>query len=162
MNPVLLLKVLLLLMVANGAPILVHRLLGRRFAWPVDGGRRWRDGRPVLGESKTWRGLAAAIAATSAAAPLLGLTVTVGLLAGAGAMLGDLFSSFAKRRMGIESSGFAPGLDQVPESLLPSLMVMPAVGLGAVDVLLLVAAFLVLELLLSRVLYRLRIRKRPY
>lgn len=155
-------KVLLLLMVANGAPILAYRLLGERFGWPVDGGRRWRDGRPLLGKSKTWRGLIAAVTAATVAAPLLGLPVAVGVLVGAGAMLGDLASSFVKRRLAIESSGFAPGLDQVPESLLPSLLVMPLTGLGAVDVLVLVAAFFVLELLLSQVLYRLRIRKRPY
>ena len=155
-------KVLLLLMVANGAPILAHRLLGRRFAWPIDGGRRLRDGRPLLGESKTWRGLLVAILATAVSAPLLGFTITVGVLVGAGAMLGDLASSFVKRRLGIESSGFAPGLDQVPESLLPLLLVMPVIGLEVVEVLMLVAAFFVLELLLSQVLYRLRIRKRPY
>jgi len=55
-----------------GFPILFARPLGARFARPVDGGIVLRDGHPLLGRSKTWRGLAAAVvlAACAAAAPV--------------------------------------------------------------------------------------------
>lgn len=155
-------KLLALLVAANGAPILAHNLLGHRGAVPIDGGRRLRDGRPLFGASKTWRGLCAALLATTALALALALPYGFGLTVAAAAMAGDLLSSFIKRRLGIPPSGMAFGLDQVPESLLPLAVVAPHLGLTLVDVLQLTAAFLIVELLLSQALYRLNIRQRPY
>ena len=56
----------------------------------------------------------------------------------------------------------AAGLDQVPEALLPLLLFRARLGLGATEVAVLVAAFVLLEVVLSRLLFRLRIRDRPY
>ncbi len=153
---------LVMLLAANGAPVLAWRLLGERFAAPVDAGRTLGDGRPLLGRSKTWRGLLASLVATPPVAMLLGLDWQTGLLVAAGAMTGDLLSSFFKRRLGIEPSGQALGLDQVPESLLPALLTAPRLHTGPTDWLLVVALFTLGELLLSRILYRLHLRKRPY
>ncbi|HHO68857.1 MAG TPA: CDP-archaeol synthase [Gammaproteobacteria bacterium] len=153
---------LVMLLAANGAPVLAWRLLGERCAAPVDGGRTAWDGRPLLGRSKTWRGLLASLLATPPVAMLLGLDWHTGLLVAVGAMAGDLLSSFLKRRLGIEPSGQALGLDQVPESLLPALLTAPVLHTGALDWLLVVVLFTVGELLLSRILYRLHLRKRPY
>jgi CDP-2,3-bis-(O-geranylgeranyl)-sn-glycerol synthase len=84
------------------------------------------------------------------------------LTVGAFAMLGDLVSSFAKRRLGRATSSQALGLDQIPESLFPLLAVHQRLGLQAWDIALLVGAFLVLELWLSRLLFRLGLREQPY
>lgn len=92
----------------------------------------------------------------------LGFGAGVGLGVAAFAMLGDLLSSFLKRRFGVPSSGMALGLDQVPESLFPLLWLKGLWHMGYGDVLGLVAAFLVLELAVSRVLYWLHIRSQPY
>lgn len=156
------LKLLLLLMAANGAPILARYLLGSRWEHPIDGGRRFIDGQPLLGPSKTWRGVVAALLVTPIAAWLLHLPVSVGLIVAAVAMAGDLLSSFIKRRLRVEPSGMALGLDQIPESLLPLLAVRAHFALSIAEILLLTLAFLALELVLSRILYRLHIRKRPY
>jgi CDP-2,3-bis-(O-geranylgeranyl)-sn-glycerol synthase len=154
---------MLLLFVANGAPIILNNVLGRLGAWPVDGGATWSfDGQPVLGPSKTWRGVAAALLATAGVAWLLALPFRLGLIVGAFAMLGDLLSSFVKRRRGMASGNRALGLDQIPESLLPLLAVRAELSLSAGQVSWLVLAFLVLELLLSRLLFAVRIRERPY
>lgn len=150
-----------LLLVANGAPVLAHRLLGTRLARPLDGGRRLADGQPLLGPSKTWRGLAAALAASTLAAPAVGLSPAEGTLFGLCAMGGDLLSSFAKRRLRIPPSDSAPGLDQGPEALLPVLALRGPLALGGSGVLITVLAFLVLEVLLSRLLFRLHVRDRP-
>ncbi|MGZ8216868.1 CDP-archaeol synthase [Methylomagnum sp.] len=155
-------KLLFLLMVANGAPVLVKKALGARGAWPVDGAARWRDGGPVLGPSKTWRGLAAAVVLSGFAAVALGWPVWLGVAFGGSAMLGDLLSSFLKRRFGLPSSAMALGLDQVPESLLPLLAVRGELGLGWDYILWLVLLFLILELAFSRVLFALHVRDRPY
>lgn len=95
---------------------------------PIDGGRSWRGAR-LLGDGKTWRGLAAGT--------LVGLGLAVGLSAVAstvgsaldfglptfppaaaialplGAMLGDIAGSFLKRRTGRPRGAAFPGLDQL-------------------------------------------------
>ncbi|HYE35141.1 CDP-archaeol synthase [Methylocaldum sp.] len=155
-------KLLFLLLAANGVPILLNKGLGERLAWPIDGGACFLDRRPLFGSSKTWRGLIAAIPLTGLAAAGVGLPIGVGLCIGGAAMLGDLFSSFVKRRLGVPSSGMAFGLDQIPESLFPLLVVRVELGLELTYVAALVATFVFLDLVLSRILFQLRIRQRPY
>mgnify|MGYP001813085475 CR=1 FL=1 len=152
----------LLLLLANGAPVMVKKALGERFAAPLDGGLRLSDGQPLFGKSKTWRGVAAGVLAAVAGALLLGLDWRVGALAGIFAMLGDLFSSFVKRRALFPPSGRASGLDHVPESLLPSLACRGALGLGWGDIAVCVLLFVLADVVLSRVAYRLNLRDRPY
>ena len=156
------LQAVLLLALANGAPVLGKRLLGQAGAWPIDGGRSLKDGRRVLGKSKTWRGLLLGCLVPSVAAPWLGLTWRVGALFGVAAMAGDLLSSFIKRRVGVAASGRAPALDQLPESLLPLLVCRDALGLSFVEVLLCAAIFWGGNVGLSPLLHRLGVRDRPY
>ncbi len=156
------LQLLALLAVANGAPVLAKKLLARRLALPLDGGVRFLDGRPLLGASKTVRGVVVAIVATTMTAPLLGLPLALGARVGVAAMLGDLLSSFVKRRLARPPSSRALGLDQVPESLLPALLGRTALALTATDIAFVVLLFLLGEILLSRWLYRLHVRDEPY
>ena len=116
----------------------------------------------MFGASKTLRGIGASVAVAAALAPLIGLSPGIGATAAASAMLGDLFSSFVKRRMNRPPSSQALGLDQVPESLLPSLVCRKALDLTAADIVVVVVIFFVGELLISRLLYKLHIRDRPY
>lgn len=92
--------------VANAAPVLFGG------GAPLDGGRIWRDGRPLLGSHKTVRGLVSSL--------LLGSTVGViqmqplrGLLMTIGAVLGDLSVSFLKRRAGLRPGAPLPIADQL-------------------------------------------------
>lgn len=156
------LQLLVLLAAANGAPVLAKKILGQRFARPLDGGWLFVDGRPLFGTSKTIRGLVVAILASTLAAPLLGLDWAVGLRVGVFAMLGDLVSSFLKRRLALPSSSMALGLDQIPESLFPALACRALLALSVADIVATVAAFFIGELLLSRILYRMHVRDRPY
>lgn len=153
---------LLLLLAANSAPVLAKRLLGNRWSSPIDGGRRLPDGRPLLGASKTWRGLVAGVVTAAAVAPLLGYGAVFGAVFGGASLAGDLISSFIKRRLGIASSGRATGLDQIPEALLPLLYARSALGLELVDLVLLTLVFLGGSLVLSRLAFRLGIREQPY
>jgi CDP-diglyceride synthetase len=162
MHPLLITQLLTLLAVANGTPIIVEKLLGKALAFPVDGGATLADGKPLFGSSKTLRGLTLSIAATTAVAPLIGLNWRIGALVAAMAMLGDLLSSFLKRRMGLAPSRQAIGLDQIPESLLPLLACWFFLPLTIVDVVAATVIFFVGELSLSRVLFKLGIRNRPY
>ncbi len=157
-----LLKILVLSALANGTPLAVKKILGSRFAWPIDGGLNLPDGRPLFGPSKTVRGVLASILITTACAPLFGLDASIGAIAAVAAMGGDLFSSFLKRRLNFPPSSQAVGLDQVPESLFPMLACRHALSLAMVDVVLGVAIFFAAELIFSRFLYRLHLRDKPY
>jgi CDP-2,3-bis-(O-geranylgeranyl)-sn-glycerol synthase len=158
----LLLRLLILLVLANGVPLAARTLIGDRWSAPVDGDRRFVDGRPIFGRSKTIRGAALAILATTAAAPLLGLEWRIGAVVGAVAMAGDLFSSFCKRRLGLPPSRPALGLDQIPEALFPLLACKMLLALPLSGIALLVAIFFAGEVVLSRLLYAFRLRDRPY
>lgn len=156
------LRVLLLLAVSNTAPILATRLFGQRWCAPLDGGYSFLDGRPLLGPSKTWRGLIAAICSTTLAAGLLAISPVIGAVMGAAAMLGDAISSFVKRRLGIASSGRATGLDQIPEALLPLLVLYTTLALSPIEVFAITSAFFLLEIPLAQLSFWAGLRERPY
>jgi CDP-2,3-bis-(O-geranylgeranyl)-sn-glycerol synthase len=155
-------KMLLLLVIANGVPVLGKKIFGAAFDRPLDGGMQLRDGHPLFGPSKTLRGVVLSVAASTLAAAALGIDWTDGALIALLAMLGDLASSFVKRRLGRPPSSMALGLDQIPESLLPALAFKTRLGLTAWDIAGVVFAFILLELLLSRLLFGLHLRDRPY
>jgi CDP-diglyceride synthetase len=155
-------RVLLLLGFANGAPVLARKLLQDRLAAPLDAGIMLPDGQPLFGASKTVRGLMASVAATTLAAVLFGLPWYTGVAFAVASLGGDLASSFLKRRLGLELHAQAFALDQIPEALFPMLLLQTTLGLSPTAIAVTVVAFIILELLLSRLLFRLNIRDRPY
>ncbi|MFZ2387672.1 MAG: CDP-archaeol synthase [Polaromonas sp.] len=155
-------RLLLLLAVANSAPIVATKGFGTRWNAPLDAGWRFVDGRPLLGPSKTVRGLVAAVAGTAVAAALMGFSFGIGAVLGALAMLGDALSSFVKRRLNVMSGGRATGIDQIPEALLPLLVLSGELGLSLPEVAAITLAFFVLEIPLARLSFRFGLRDRPY
>ena len=162
MHPVLIAKLLVLLSIANGMPVLIKRAFRERFSHPLDLGARFMDGRRVFGPSKTIRGALASLMFTTAAAPLLGLEPIIGALTGSMAVIGDLLSSFLKRRLDFAPSSQAIDLDQIPEALCPMLVCALLLPLSALDVILVVAAFSVAVIVFSPVLHRVGLRDRPF
>lgn len=95
---------------------------------PMDFRRTLRDGRRVLGDGKTWRGLAGGIVSgfvlglvlqgiATLSSPRLSFgewpgVIGILVLLPVGALLGDLLGAFVKRRLGLERGSKAPGLDQ--------------------------------------------------
>jgi len=67
-----------------------------------------------------------------------------------------------KRRVGLKVHAQAPGLDQIPEALLPLLVLRSWLDLSGVEIASLVVAFILLEVVLSHFLFRLHIREQPY
>ena len=55
----------LLVVIANVAPVVISLLMGHRWNAPLDGGLRLPDQHPVLGPSKTIRGVLGSLLATA-------------------------------------------------------------------------------------------------
>jgi CDP-diglyceride synthetase len=155
-------RLVLLLAIANGAPVLAKKLLGKLCAAPLDGGLSFIDGRPLFGTSKTVRGIVLSVLTTSLCAPLVGLDWKVGAITATGAMAGDLLSSFVKRRLGLPSSSRATGLDQIPESLIPLVLCRLQMPITFFDIAVVVTLFFIGELLLSRLLFMAHVREQPF
>lgn len=119
-------SILPLVLAAAVNMVFVRSSLLSSLARPIDGGRCWRDGRPLLGANKTWRGALGMIVLAMIFQVLCGIlyttspwltshdlahishanTVTnnlwIGALLGAAYMVGELPNSFAKRRLNID------------------------------------------------------------
>ena len=162
MNMALIFRTLVLLAVANGTPVIIKRVFGARADHAIDCGMRLADGRFVFGPSKTIRGVVSSVIATALIAAAVGLTAWAGAVVALGAMAGDLASSFIKRRLGREPSSRATGLDQIPEALLPCLLLSAILPLTAGDVAAIVLLFFGGEVILSELLFRAGVRDRPY
>ncbi|TDA33359.1 MAG: CDP-2,3-bis-(O-geranylgeranyl)-sn-glycerol synthase [Hadesarchaea archaeon] len=149
---------------------------------PIDGGRKFVDGKPLLGPGKTVRGfcwgllvgfcvgLVQALLHSPLETHLTLLfgspleTVLGGLLLSLGAMVGDLAGSFFKRRAGVERGEPFPLLDQldfVIGALLLSLpLVLPRLTWEILAILFLLTP--PLHLLTNYAGYRMGLKDRPY
>jgi CDP-2,3-bis-(O-geranylgeranyl)-sn-glycerol synthase len=108
---------------ANMSPVLFG---GGR---PLDMGRSFRDGRRILGDHKTIRGFLSGIIVGTLVGfiqgrPLQGFTLSLG------AMVGDCFGSFIKRRIGLVEGQSAPLLDQEGFLIFSLIFTYPIEGLA--------------------------------
>lgn len=136
---------LLLLCTANTAAWAAGRLLGGRWAAPIDFGVVLKDGQRLFGSHKTWRGLIAGAAASGLLAGALGQSLLLGAAFGATSMAGDALSSTIKRRLRREPGTEVPLLDQVPEAMLPLAVFGPSLGLGFLAMVGVTLAFTLLD-----------------
>ena len=156
------LQILIIILAANGAPVFTALLLRSRGNLAIDLGRQLPDGYPLFGASKTWRGLASALFASCTLSLYFDYGFSFGLALGSLAMAGDLFSSFVKRRRGLAPSDRFRVWDQVPESLLPSIYAVSFLGVDWWWAMLWSLGFTLIQMLVSRPLFWLHLRQRPY
>lgn len=151
-------RVVFFLLWVNGLPPIVAITIGDRYGYPVDGGRRWFDGRPIFGTHKTLRGITASVLGGIFACPLLGVAWWVAGITALLAMAGDLASSFIKRRTILASGEQVIGLDQLLEALLPLIFLNRHLSLDLAQNLIILFVFVILSfsgsLLLSRIYRR--------
>jgi CDP-diglyceride synthetase len=135
------LKALTLLWLINFAPPLLAHFLADKWNRPLDRGKRFRDGRPLLGPHKTERGVIGALLMGYVAGLFLGYHWWVGISCAFLSMAGDLLSSFIKRRLGQPSGTVSPGLDQLFEGVLPFAVLAGYHSLSSAEVAVLLAVF---------------------
>jgi CDP-2,3-bis-(O-geranylgeranyl)-sn-glycerol synthase len=138
---------LVLVMVANMAPWVSGRLLRGRLSWPLDFGLRLRDGTRLFGAHKTWRGLVAGVLACAATAYLLGHSVLLGIEFASLSLAADAASSFVKRRLGHGPGAEVPALDQLPEALIPLLVLAAPLRISVLEAVAIAVIFLCLDIL---------------
>ena len=134
-------SLLILIWLINFVPPLLAQILEARWNRPVDGGYLFLDGRLLFGKHKTIRGVLAGITSGGVFGLVLGFPLWLGLGAGFLSMFGDLLSSFFKRRLSFLNGETVPALDQVPEGLLPFVLIAPYYSLSLGFVLLFIVVF---------------------
>jgi CDP-2,3-bis-(O-geranylgeranyl)-sn-glycerol synthase len=96
---------------ANGAPVLAGG------GPPLDFGKKFFDGKPILGKNKTFRGfffgLAIGVMVGLIETMLFDYPLLFSVLSPLGALMGDLAGAFLKRRLNIAPGGLLPVIDQV-------------------------------------------------
>jgi CDP-2,3-bis-(O-geranylgeranyl)-sn-glycerol synthase len=115
---------------ANMAPVFAAKILGSKFAYPLDFNLKFK-GQPLLGKNKTWRGLIAAVLVATVIVYLQKISfysllqgfclidyslINVwvwGVLFGLGVILGDAVKSFFKRRANLKPGDKSLPWDQI-------------------------------------------------
>ena len=145
--------------VANSTPV----LLGG--GAPIDHGREFIDGRRLFGTNKTVKGFACGLLLGSVAGLAESilfrnyLLTHVGILASLGALLGDLFGAFLKRRLDILPGHPLPVVDQLDFLLGALVLISPLLNVTIGAVLILVVATIPIHLLSNALAYMLRLKK---
>lgn len=145
---------LLLVVVANTAAWTAGRLLRDRWSAPLDFGLVLKDGQRLFGSHKTWRGVLTGAAACGLTAEFAGWDFLAGAGFGAASLVGDALSSSVKRRLGLRPGAEVPGLDQIPEALLPLAVFGPALDLGVGAMAAVALVFTVLDIAATGIRHR--------
>jgi len=148
--------------VANATPVVFG---GGR---PIDGGRKFSDGRSVFGPGKTIRGFLVGLIAGSVFGVIQGLATgnctlgAVGFLLSLGALVGDLFGSFVKRRLNVPRGGAAPVLDQLGFAIFAIILASPLTFPGWAVTATVLIITIPIHLATNLGGYLLKLKDRPY
>ena len=96
---------------ANAIPVITGG------GYPIDFGKKFFDGKPILGKNKTFQGFfSGLIIGTTVGlveSAFFGYHLFFGLLLSLGALFGDLIGAFVKRRLGLAPGELLPVIDQI-------------------------------------------------
>lgn len=158
--------------VANASPV----ILGGKT--PIDLGQQFSDKKRIFGKSKTIRGFIAGVAAGTIAGAILAFfpqflptlsfndKLLVSFLLSFGAMAGDLFGSFLKRRSGMESGQESLVSDKlwflVGALLFAAPVFVNKITLELIDIILLAVLTFFLHIIFNRLAHFLKLKKVPW
>lgn len=140
---------------------------------PIDLGRKFIDKKPIFGPHKTYRGFISGVLIGTAVgwiqeniAPLAGLprgSSFLGFLMSLGALIGDLFGSFLKRRLNLNPGEVLPVVDQLDfvlfALLFASLYGNPPSLIGIIAIIVLTIP---IHLVTNLIAYLLRLKDNPW
>ncbi|MBS7633801.1 CDP-2,3-bis-(O-geranylgeranyl)-sn-glycerol synthase [Candidatus Bathyarchaeota archaeon] len=147
---------------ANAMPVIAGG------GFPLDFGRNFVDGRPIFGKNKTFRGFFAGLVIGTligfAESSFFGYHILSGLMLSLGALLGDLFGAFLKRRLQIPPGGLLPVVDQVDFVVGAILFSLPVLSATWSWELVLVALLVTppIHMLTNFVAYKLKLKSNPW
>lgn len=167
---------LMLYIALTAAPMYVANASAMIFGGktPIDGGKHFWDGKPLLGKGKTWKGtLMGVLLGTfaglliwnffSAEAALLSSEYpSYAFLLALGAIVGDMVGSFIKRRMNIERGKQAPLLDQLDFVIGGLVLGLVYFQPDVVQVLVLILITPLIHSLANRIAFLLKLKNVPW
>ncbi|MEM4248031.1 MAG: CDP-2,3-bis-(O-geranylgeranyl)-sn-glycerol synthase, partial [Candidatus Nanoarchaeia archaeon] len=155
--------------VANAAPVIGYKVFGK-YNKPIDFGKKL-GGKPILGPGKTWGGLIFGIAFGTLfgfiqsffqphSFPVMNLQLA--FLLSLGALTGDAFGSFIKRRLGFARGKSLPGLDQLGFLVFALIFAYPVATLSFLQIIFLLIVVPAAHLLMNVVAYLLGLKREWY
>ncbi len=151
------------MMITNGSAVLVGQ------GYPIDLGRKFIDGKRILGDGKSFEGALIALLYGSAILILLSniFSVThvipIGIIALLGALLGDIVASFVKRRLGLERGSPLPIVDQL-DFYIGGILLLLAIGviMDVVVIIVFTPIVFIMHRLTNIIAYRLGLKDVPW
>ncbi len=134
---------------ANAFPVIGYKLLGK-YNRPISA--KW------LGEGKTIGGFFFGLLIGSLVGFLQG-ALLLGFLLSLGALTGDIFGSFIKRRIGLKRGASAPGLDQLGFLVFALIFSWPILELTTLQIVFLLVLTPVLHLGANLIAFSLKLKK---
>ena len=139
------------------------------FGSPIDGNKNFFDGKPLLGKGKTWKGLFAGTCCGTLVGyvlytffPITNSIFLLSFLLSFGALFGDIFFSFIKRRINLKRGQPLPFIDQTDfvfgAILLTSLIYLPSIE----TIIFLLVLTPILHLATNFIAYLLKLKDKPY
>ena len=133
---------------------------------PLDFGRTFKDGRPIFGSHKTFRGFFAGLIIGTLVAVgesfIFNYNSFLGFTLSFGALVGDLMGAFIKRRLGFAPGAFFPIIDQIDfvlSALLFSLLISPPTPAMSLIILIITIP---IHLLTNLIAYLVNVKKKPW
>jgi CDP-2,3-bis-(O-geranylgeranyl)-sn-glycerol synthase len=128
---------------------------------PLDGGEKWLDGKPFLGSHKTFRGCLVGILAGLIIGTMQG-TLIVGLVQGFGAILGDLISSFYKRRLDLAPGESFPFLDQLDFIIVAIITSQPVIRASLQEIVIILIVTVPIHYLMNYLSWLVKMKDHPW
>jgi len=128
---------------------------------PLDGGEKWLDGKPFLGSHKTFRGCVVGITIGLLIGALQG-KIYIGLTQGFGAILGDLLSSFLKRRWDIAPGGGFPLLDQLDFIIMAIIISQPYTHASFLEMFIILVVTVPIHYFMNYVAWIAKLKENPW
>ncbi len=134
---------------------------------PIDFGEKLRDGQPIFGSHKTFRGFLAGLVVGT----LVGVgesyvfgkySLLLGFWLSLGALVGDLCGAFIKRRLGLSPGDFFPIIDQIDFVLFALLFSLPFSPPTLPVALTIVIITIPIHLLTNLLAYWAHVKKKPW